>query len=133
MESCSSVIEPRILLDSNCCIYIIEGISEPLRRRAESYAPGELVTSAVAYAEVALGVDRSDPQKVGNFERLFEIVPVLPFDRFAADRYALLPFARHRFDRLIAAHALALGVTLATANLKDCARIADLRVEDWTQ
>lgn len=122
-----------MLLDSNCCIYIIEGISEPLRRRTESYAPGEIVTSAVAYAEVALGVDRSDPQKIRNFQQLFEIIPVLPFDQSAADRYASLPFARHRFDRLIAAHALALGVILVTANVRDFSEIADLRVEDWTQ
>lgn len=126
--------KPVALFDSNCCIYIIEGLAEPLRRRTEAFAPGEIVTSAIAYAEVALGVDRSDVEKVRNFESLFEIIPVLPFDREAADRYVGLPFARHRYDRLIAAHALALGVTLVTANLKDFAGLpAELTVEDWTR
>ncbi|MEO7240261.1 MAG: type II toxin-antitoxin system VapC family toxin [Sphingomicrobium sp.] len=125
--------EPRALLDSNCCIYIIEGVSETLRRQAESYAPGELVTSAIAYAEVALGVDRNNPHHVENFERLFELIPVLAFDQSAAEHYAALPFERHRFDNLIAAHALALGVPVATANVKHFAGIAGLRVEDWTQ
>ena len=133
MGSSSSVTEPRILFDSNCCIYIIEGISQQLRRRTENHAPGVIITSAVAYAEVAIGVDRTDPQRVRNFERLFDIIPVLPFNQLAADRYALLPFSRHRYDRLIAAHALALGLTLVTANVSDFAGIANLRVEDWTR
>ncbi len=125
--------EPVVLLDSNCCIYIIEGLSDRLRRRVEDFAPGECVTSAICYGEVARGVARDDPQKVRNFEALFEIVPVLPFDAAAGAEYARLPFARHRLDRLIAAHALALDLTLVTANTRDFADLPTLRVEDWTR
>jgi tRNA(fMet)-specific endonuclease VapC len=35
------------------------------------------------------------------------------------------------FDAAIAAHALAAGATLVTANLDDMIRIPDLKVEDW--
>ena len=63
----------------------------------------------------------------------FERLPVLPFDRAAAHVYARLPFSRHRFDRLIAAHALALDLTLVTANARDFRDMPDLRVEDWTR
>ena len=44
-----------------------------------------------------------------------------------------LPFARHRFDRLIAAHALALDLTLVTANVRDFYDLPGLKVEDWTR
>ena len=63
----------------------------------------------------------------------FRVVPVLPFDRDAGRAYAELPFKRHRLDRLIAAHALALNVTLVTANPRDFRDIAGLAVEDWTR
>lgn len=60
-----------------------------------------------------------------------ELVPILPFDDRAAVAYASLPFRRARFDRLIAAHALSLGLTLVTNNEADFADIPGLRVENW--
>ena len=43
-------------------------------------------------------------------QRFFDVIAVLPFDRACALIYGELPFVRHRFDRLIAAHALALDL-----------------------
>ena len=37
------------------------------------------------------------------------------------------------FDAAIAAHALAEGAILVTANLDDLARVAELKVEDWAR
>lgn len=123
----------RFLLDANCCILLIEKRSQALRRRAEECAPDQMVTSAVAFAEVALGTDWSNPGAADLINDFFAVVPVLPFDREAARIYADLPFKRHRFDRLIAAHSLALGVTLVTAKPRDFRDIDGLRVEDWTE
>lgn len=127
------MIEPRVLFDANCCIYMIEKLSPPLRERAEKCAPGEIVTSAIVFAEVARGIDWSNAVAADLVNAFFEAVPVLPFDRKAALCYGELPFIRHRFDRLIAAQALALDVTLVTANPRDFRDIPDLCVEDWTQ
>lgn len=87
--------------------------------------------SSITFAEVALGAYRDAGMDVNGFVRLFEQVPVRPFDREAAVRYAGLPFRRASFDRLIAAHALALGATLVTSNPRDFADIRNLRVENW--
>ncbi len=125
--------EPRFLLDANSCIYLIEKLSPPLRSRAERCAAGEIVTSAVVFAEVARGTNWSDVQAAGLVRDFFEAVEVLPFDRAAGFAYGGLPFARHRLDRLIAAHALALDLTLVTANVSDFRDVAELKVEDWTQ
>jgi len=65
--------------------------------------------------------------------RFFTLIAALPFDRAAAEYYAKIPFRRGRFDRLIAAHALALGLTVVTANEADFADVPGLRVENWTQ
>ena len=125
--------EPRILLDSNICIYLIEGLSDETRRRVESFEPGEVITSAVAYAEVMRGVDVKSRRAIANADALFEVVPVLPFGAEAALKYRHLPFKRHSFDRLIAAHALALAVTVATNNEADFADVPKLKVENWTR
>jgi tRNA(fMet)-specific endonuclease VapC len=37
------------------------------------------------------------------------------------------------FDAAIAAHALASGATLVTANLDHMARVPGLQIEDWSQ
>jgi tRNA(fMet)-specific endonuclease VapC len=126
------VTEPRALFDANCCIYMIEQLSPALRQRAERCAPGEIVTSAIVFAEVARGTDWSNEEAAGLVNEFFEAVAVLPFDRPAALFYGELPFIRHRFDRLIAAHALALDLTLVTGDARDFRDIPNLRVEDWT-
>ena len=57
---------------------------------------------------------------------------MLPFEEVAAEAYQLVPFRRGRFDRLIAAHALALGLTVVTNNEEDFADIPGLAIENWT-
>ena len=127
------MIEPAFLLDSNICIYVLAGRGRELRRRIESCAPDKIVTSSIVYAEVMRGVDPQDGKRLAAADELFATFPIQAFDRAAAERYREVPFGRGRFDRLIAAHALALGVTVVTSNLNDFADVPGLRVEDWTR
>ncbi|TPG13781.1 type II toxin-antitoxin system VapC family toxin [Sphingomonas koreensis] len=122
--------EPAFLLDANTCVYILDGVGEALRQRIEAAPVGNLVTSAVAFAEVMIGLQRRGGG--AGAKQLFDTIPVLPFERAAAEAYATLPFKRGSFDRLIAAHALALGLTLVTNNERDFADVPGLRVENWT-
>jgi len=126
------VADPAFLLDSNICIYLLAGLSDEARRQLEQCRPGEVVTSAVAYAEVMRGISQAGPA-VEQAEALFRIVPVLPFEREAARAYRSMPFRRTSYDRLIAAHALALGLTLVTNNLRDFHSVEGLKVENWTE
>ncbi len=122
--------DPAFLLDANTCVYILDGVGEPLRRRVEAARSGALVTSAIAYAEVMIGAARREA--VTETRRLFDLIAVLPFDLRVAETYAKLPFKRGSFDRLIAAHALALDLTLVTNNERDFADVPGLRIENWT-
>jgi tRNA(fMet)-specific endonuclease VapC len=124
---------PAYLLDSNVCVYLLEATSEALRRRISKQPSGSLVTSAIVYGEVGLGIDRGNVSLVSGFDRLFEIIPTLPFDDKAARAYWSLPFRRGKFDQLIAAHALSLGLVLVSANMGDFKSIPGLRTEDWTK
>ncbi len=126
------MIEPRFLFDSNICIYVVEGVGDPLRARIEECDPREIVTSSIAYAEVMRGIRPDDAKRNARAERLFALFDVLPFDRKAAHCYRAMPFRRDGFDRLIGAHALSLGLTLVTNNERHFADIDGLKVENWT-
>lgn len=121
----------RFLLDSDICIYLLKNLSPELAARVRLQEEDTLFLSSISLAEVGLGV-RSRPEQNGAFARFVEEVSVLPFDTAAARAYATIPFRRARFDRLIAAHALALDLTLVTNNEADFADIANLRLENWT-
>lgn len=122
----------RFMLDANMLILLLD-LNEPVVRRASQCFEGDLCLSAIAYAEVVRGTvaGKAPPQQL--MDEAVAAIPVMPFDQAAAQVYARLPFRRHRFDRLIAAHALALDLTLVTANRRDFADVPDLQVEDWTR
>lgn len=120
------------MLDANILIMLLD-IDERVIRRARQCFEGDLCLSAIAYAEVARGTNAGKGPPHDLLARAVESIPVQPFDERAARHYADLPFARHRFDRLIAAHALALDLTLVTANVQDFAAVDGLRLEDWSQ
>lgn len=122
----------RFMLDANTLILLLDLDEHVLRRASECYE-GDLCISAIAYAEVAQGTVAGKPPPQDLLDDAVAAMPVVPFDRVAAHIYASVPFRRHRFDRLIAAHALALDLTLVTANVRDFRGLAALRVEDWTK
>ena len=122
----------KYLLDSNIIVYLTMNSNAQVVRRAAECDEGDLVTSAVAYAEVAYGSVNALPPAVEQLQAFVEEVPVLNFDYKAALAYATLPFKRGSFDRLIAAHALSHDLTLVTHNEKHFADVPGLKVENWT-
>ncbi len=123
--------KPIYLLDANICIYLLEGAAPILRARVEQQAPGEIVTSAIVVGAVLVGAQRRG--RIDKALLLFQTFTALPYDLPAARAYASLPFKRASYDRLIAAHALALDLTLITNNDRDFAEIEGLRTENWTR
>lgn len=119
------------LLGSSILVHLLEGRPAALLERVQMSDAGSLVVSTIAYAEVMLGAVRAD--RVEQAERLIRRFPLLPFDEAAAERYARLTFKRGSFDRLIAAHALALSLPVVTANMRDFRNIPGLMVENWTE
>ncbi len=122
----------KYLLDSSTIIKLTMARSEPLRTRASQCHEGDLVTSVIAVAEVLYGSANEKPPPLEQLESFFSEVAVLDFNLAAAQQYAKLPFRRASYDRLIAAHALSLGLTVVTDNGKHFADVPGLVVEDWT-
>lgn len=122
----------KYLLDSNILIAIGEATSEKLLARLRQADEDDLVTSSIAFGEVLHGSTRGKPPPVEALERIMEDIAILPFDSAAARAYASLPFERGSYDRLIAAHALALGFTMVTNDLRHFSAVPGLTVENWT-
>lgn len=123
----------RFLIDADTAIYAMVADSTLLIRRIEACQPGEIAISAISFAEVVLGSRiGKPPPPPAVLDAFLTAIPLLPFDEAAARAYALLPFKRTRFDRLLAAHALSIGAIIITNNEADFADVAGLVVENWT-
>lgn len=123
----------RYLLDSSIIIKLTTAQGEVLRRRAAECLDDDLVTSAVAMAEVLYGSVNEKPPPLVQLETFMRLVKVLDFDIAAARTYAALPFKRAGYDRLIAAHTLSLSLTLVTDNERHFTDVPGLKVENWTR
>jgi len=110
-------------------------------RRFQEFNYGDLAISVVTLAELRHGVER-DPSIKHEAERalndLLTYLPVLPLDNAVAVQYGVLAAAvrdhrRDALDRLIAAHAASLGLTLVTNNAADFRDYPGVAVENWVQ
>jgi tRNA(fMet)-specific endonuclease VapC len=127
------------LLDTNICIYLFRHHPQSVIQRFEALSFGDVVISSITLAELEHGIEK-DPeirlQRRNALNRLLELLPVLDFDKKAARAYGKLRatsqhLGRHRFDTLIAAHALSVSATLVTNNSKDFKGIEELIIENW--
>lgn len=122
----------RYLLDSNIVTKLARGTgNEALQARAAACDEDDMVTSAIVLAEVIHGSLNEKPPPIEDLNAFLEEIPVLPFDAPAALCYATLSFKRASYDRLIAAHALSLKLTVVTDNAHHFADVPGLRVENW--
>lgn len=128
------------LLDTNACIRYLNGKSPALKQRVETAGESNIVVCSVVRGELRYGAARSrDPERAWKLQQEFLAgLASLPFDDRAADFYgdvrAALAARGEMIgpnDLLIAAIALAHGVTLVTNNVAEFGRVAGLRVEDW--
>lgn len=130
------------LLDTNAVIALVTRRSEALLQRVDSMEPGSLAVSSVVAHELWYGAYKS--QKVAfNLETLrllFADLPILDFDREDARVAGEIRAELKRqgtpigpYDVLIAGQAKARNMTLVTNNTGEFARVAGLRLEDWTQ
>jgi len=129
---------PRYMLDTNMCIYLMKHQPEEVSRRFAQCYVGDVLMSAITFAELEFGVSVCpDPDRERrNLDALIELMEVEPFDTAAARSYGPVRSATRQtksdhLDKLIAAHAIALGATLVTNNERDFAPYPGLIVENW--
>lgn len=130
----------RYLLDTNICIYLLQGQPTEVFERFAQLEFGDVGISCLTLAELKHGAltrpGKQCERDIAALDALLEDVPALPFDSAAASAFAKLgaqtKLRRNQaIDNLIAAHAISVGATLVTNNEKDFRGYAGLQVENW--
>jgi tRNA(fMet)-specific endonuclease VapC len=129
----------KYLLDTNICIYVINDRPKGIVERFRKHRLGDIGVSTITAAELAYGVAKTRSERNRNaLERFLLPLEIADFDHAAALVYGSVRADLERvgrpigpLDLLIAAHALALGVTLVTNNEREFGRIPDLKIENW--
>jgi tRNA(fMet)-specific endonuclease VapC len=134
----------RYVLDTNAVSALMKG-DERVVKRLRALNRGEAAIPQPAIAEIAYGIERLPRSKRRSaLEDRFNLVRTelarSPWTDTVSERFGLInAMLEHKgqriedFDAAIAAHALAEGAILVTANLDDMMRITDLTVEDWAR
>jgi tRNA(fMet)-specific endonuclease VapC len=129
----------KVLLDTDITSYIFAHRDERVRRRFIAFDVGDIGISAITAAELDFGsaLNRAERNRRA-VERALESLVIVPFDVVAARAYGRVRTVLQRrgtpigpLDMLIAAHAISLGLPLATNNAREFRRVPGLRVENW--
>jgi len=130
----------KYLLDTNTCVYALNRADAALADRLRLARRSDLFISSLTIAELLFGARRSirSIENVKRVARFAAPLGELPFDRPASEAYgvlrATLAASGRQFgpvDMLIAATALARGLTVVTNNTREFERAKGLRIENW--
>jgi len=127
------------LLDTNILSDLVRHPAGKIAQRIEAVGEERICTSLVVAAELRYGAYKKGSVRLTNqLEVVLSALDVLPLEQPADDRYAELRTALEQAgtpigpnDMLIAAHALALGLILVTANVNEFSRVPCLALENW--
>ncbi len=129
----------RYLLDTNILSNAIRDPKGRVPERIAQLGQAAMCTSIIAAAELRFGAAKRGSRRLtARVSELLNTVDVLAFEPPADVTYADLRARLERAgtpigsnDMLIAAHALALDLTLVTANESEFSHVPDLRIENW--
>jgi tRNA(fMet)-specific endonuclease VapC len=133
-------MDTRYLLDTNICIYIRQKRPEEVLRRFRKLRPGEAGLSVITYGELLYGAAKSKQRDLA-LERMHELIalmPALALPEEAAEAYGTIRAELEskgemigNNDLWIAAHAMAVGLTLVTNNEREFRRVHGLKIQNW--
>lgn len=130
----------KYMLDTNICIYAIKRRPEAVIKRFLEHDPDEMCISAITYAELMHGVEKSQAREKNRIAMTLFLSPItiLDFSSHAAEEYGRVRAELEKkgapigpMDMLIAGHARAEGLILVTNNTREFYRVDNLDVEDW--
>lgn len=128
----------KYLLDTNICIHLFKG-KYNLNEKIETAGLLNCAISEITLAELVFGAENSEnPRKnLSIVETFAEQIIILPiFDaifRYGKEKARLKKLGTmiSDFDLLIGCTAIETELIMVTENVREFARIADIRIENW--
>lgn len=129
----------RYLLDTNIVSDLIRDPQGTAAQRISAVGESTVCTSIVVAAELRFGAQKAGSSKLAaRIDLILSALEILPLETPADRHYGEVrqQLARQGApigpnDLLIAAQALALDLTVVTANVEEFARVPGLAVENW--
>jgi tRNA(fMet)-specific endonuclease VapC len=127
------------LLDADTCIAIMRGVPGVIAKLRQ-VSPGDCALSMVTWFELCTGVEkcRRPAREQAKIDLLRNAMWAVDFDSRAAQSAAKVRAVLEQqgkvigaYDTLLAGHALALGLTLVSHNVREFSRVPGLLLEDW--
>ncbi|MFT4054364.1 MAG: type II toxin-antitoxin system VapC family toxin [Novosphingobium sp.] len=127
------------LLDTNILSDLIRHPQGAIAERIAEVGEDAVATSIIVAGELRYGARRrGSPRLSAQLEAVLELLSVLPLGDDADEHYGRLRADLERRgvpiggnDMLIAAHALNLGATLVTDNVREFERVDGLDIVNW--
>lgn len=129
----------RFMLDTNVISDVIRDPMGKVAKQLEQEGESSICTSIIVASELRYGVSKSSSTELAlRVDAALSAIEILPFDVPADGEYGKLraqlvakgkPIGPN--DLLIAAHALSLGLTLVTDNVREFKRVNGLSVVNW--
>jgi len=127
------------LLDTNILSDLVRNPQGVVATRITRAGEDSVCTSVIVAAELRYGAIKSNSARLAErIDLILSALEILPLETPSDHQYAAL---RHHLTRegaligpndlLIAAHALASGLTVVTANVGEFSRVPGLAVENW--
>ena len=129
----------RFLLDTNIVSDLVRHPRGKISDRISEVGEEDVCTSIIVAAELRYGAAKKNSARlISQLEAVLGAIEVLALEAPVDAVYGVIRTGLERMgqpiganDLLIAAHAMALDLTLVTHNERDFLRIGDLRVENW--
>lgn len=129
----------KYLLDTNTCIFFLNGTEPTVTRRILEVGPAGLALSCLSVAELRFGAARSAKRQSNNarIDRFTAEMATIPFDNDCARHFGRIKAEQLEagrpipdFDAAIAATAAAMGMVVVSTD-HHMADISGIEVEDW--
>jgi tRNA(fMet)-specific endonuclease VapC len=128
-------------LDTNTCIYFLNGTYDALRRNLLATPPNDIAVPSIVKAELLLGAYKSRKRKanLGKLEMFLQAFEVVPFSDRMTYVYSEIRSTLEKSGTIIGPNNLLIASVvkfhdgiLITNNVREFRRVRGLAVEDWT-
>lgn len=127
------------LLDTNAVSDLADNPTGPVAAKIAEIGVDKVATSIIVGAEIAFGLQWKQSARLNEqMRKVLSSLTMLPLEAPADEHYGVVRANLKRLGRpigpndlFIAAHALALGAILVTANTGEFSRVPGLKTENW--